>query len=91
MAQQPKLVQLHCPKPLTPDKFDGIPEVEVFDRTGSGVWHRLTHATQGQTYELADPASYVDPATGTLLVRYVNDVQDNVGFSVAISIEGAIR
>jgi hypothetical protein len=46
---------------------------------------------QGQTYDLADPTRYVDPATGTLLVRYVNDNQDQVGFFVSVAIEGTIR
>ena len=40
---------------------------------------------------LADPARYVDPASGTVLVRYVNDRQDNVGFSVDFSITGTVR
>jgi hypothetical protein len=63
----------------------------VFDRTGAGSWHRLPHPVQGQTYDLADPTRYVDPATGTLLVRYVNDNQDQVGFFVSVAIEGTIR
>jgi hypothetical protein len=33
----------------------------------------------------------VDPTTGTLLVRYVNDRQDQVGFSVSVAIEGTVR
>jgi len=80
-----------CPLPLPPDQFDGMPDVEVFDRTGAGTWHRLAHPTQGQTYDLADAARYVDPATGTLLVRYVNDSQDQVSFAVAVSIEGVVK
>jgi hypothetical protein len=80
-----------CPKPLPPEQFDQMPEVEVFDRTGKGTWHRLTHPSQGRTYDLANAARYVDPATGILLVRYVNDVQDQVGFSVNVSIEGTVQ
>jgi hypothetical protein len=68
-----------------------MPEVEVFDRTGGGTWHRLTHPSQGTTYDLVDAARYVDPRTGTLLVRYVNDAQNDVGFGVNVSIEGTIR
>jgi hypothetical protein len=79
-----------CPKPQPDDQFDGMPEIEVFDRT-AGVWHRLAHATQGQTYDLRDPARYVDPTTGALLVRYVNDRSDQVGFSVAVAIEGTVK
>jgi hypothetical protein len=80
-----------CPQPQGPQQFDGMPEVEVFDRTGHGAWHRLAHPSQGQTYDLADAARYVDPTTGTLLVRYVNDAQDQVGFAVAVSIEGSVK
>jgi hypothetical protein len=90
LQPQRKQVVIDCPKPLPRDQFDGMPEVEVFDRTGGGTWHRLTHPSQGLTYDLADPARYVDPATGTLLVRYVNDAQDQVGFGVNVSIEGSL-
>jgi len=83
-------VPAECPKPVPADQFDGTPEIEVFDRTG-GAWHRLAHAVQGRTYDLADAAHYVDPATGALLVRYVNEHQDQVGFSVAIAIEGSVK
>ena len=80
-----------CPQPVPQNQFDGMPEIELFDRTGAGTWHRLAHPTQGQTYDLADAARYVDPATGTLLVRYVNEAQDQVGFAVAVSIEGVVK
>jgi hypothetical protein len=87
----PARVPVVCPKPLPPEQFDQMPEVEVFDRTGKGTWHRLTHPSQGQTYDLANAGRYVDPATGILLVRYVNDVQDQVGFAVNVSIEGTVQ
>lgn len=80
-----------CPPRLRPDQFDNLPEVEVFDRSGSGAWRRLPHPRSGQTYDLADPGRYIDAATGTLLVRYVNDLQDQVGFSVSVAIEGSIQ
>jgi hypothetical protein len=47
--------------------------------------------TSGQTYELADPAKYVDPSTGTIQVRFVNDRQDSVGLTFSVSLEGTIR
>ncbi len=80
-----------CPVAGGPDQFDGVPEVELFDRTGSGSWHRLARPVQGQTYDLASPERYVDPATGTLLARYVNDQQQEIGFSVNLAIEGTIQ
>ena len=83
-----------CPNPPTvdcaPAVLDGLPEVEVFDVTGQ-EWKRLPHLSPGPRYALADPARYVDPASGTVLVRYVNDRQDNVGFSADVSITGTVR
>ena len=86
---QPK--DLDCPKPLPPDQFDGVPEIEVFDRTGNGTWHRLPHLAQGATYDLADPANYVDPGTGAVLVRFVNERQDPVNVFLSLSIQGTVR
>jgi hypothetical protein len=72
------------------DGWDGLPEVEVFDRT-VGAWQRLPHFTQGTTYELKDPQNYVDAATGTLQVRFVNERQDGVGFAFSVALEGVVR
>jgi hypothetical protein len=80
-----------CPKPLPPDQFDGMPEVEVFDRTGAGAWHRLPRFQMGQVYDLANPARYVDPNTGALLVRLVNDRQDQVNGFLGMSIQGTVK
>lgn len=71
--------------------FDGIPEVEVFDRSGTGTWMRLPHLAPGQPYQLAHPERYVDPASGTVLVRFVNDRMDGTGFSFLVRIEGNVR
>ena len=80
-----------CPVPLEPDQFDGIPEVEVFDRTGAGSWRRLPHFLPGATYDLDNPERYVDPTGGTVQVRFVNDRQDGVGISFQVSLEGTVR
>jgi hypothetical protein len=83
-----------CPNPPTADcapaVLDGLPEVEVFD-VKAQEWRRLPHLSPGPRYAISDPARYVDPSSGTLLVRYVNDRQDNVGFSVDISMTGTVR
>jgi hypothetical protein len=83
-----------CPNPPTPEcgplVADGLPEVEVYD-VANQAWKRFPHLAAGARYALADPADYVDPTTGTVLIRYVNDRLDGVGFSVEISITGAIR
>ncbi len=70
--------------------WDGMPEVEVFDLTAAD-WVRLPHLTGGSRYALGEPARYVDPATGTVLVRFVNDRGDSVGFSFDVSLTGDIR
>jgi hypothetical protein len=83
-----------CPDPPTPEcvmaGFDGLPEVELYDLT-SGAWRRLPHMTGGTRYAVADPGHYVDPATGTVLLRFVNDRSDGVGFSVDLGITGSVE
>ena len=80
-----------CPTPLPPDQVDGIPEVEVFDRTSAGAWRRLPHFQPGTTYDLDHPDRYVDPSNGTVQVRFVNDQQDGVGISFQVGLEGTVR
>ena len=80
-----------CPEPRTANELDGLPELEVFDRTGEGTWRRLPHLDQGRIYDLADPANYVDPATGAVLIRLVNEHQEQVHTSLAVAIEGTIK
>ena len=83
-----------CPNPPTADCApfipDGMPEVEVYDVVNQ-AWERLPHMTPGARYAVAEPANYVDRATGTALIRYVNDRTDGVGFSVDVAISGTIR
>ncbi len=83
-----------CPDPPTPEcafaGFDGMPEVELFDLTTS-AWVRFPHLSAGSHYAIAEPDRYVDPATGTALVRYVNDRSEGVGFSVQISMTGDLK
>jgi len=47
--------------------------------------------TGGRAYDLQAPERYIDPASGTLLVRFVNGGQDSVGFSFSVSITGDIK
>lgn len=80
-----------CPsEEPVPGNFDGLPELEVLDLTTSS-WHRLPHLTQGVNYSLKDPKNYVDPSTGTIQVRFVNDRSDGVGMSFSISLKGTVR
>ena len=70
--------------------FDFLPEVELYDLTAS-EWKRLPHLQGGARYAVSQPARYVDPATGTVLLRFVNDHDDSVGFSLDLSISGAVE
>jgi hypothetical protein len=82
---------LSCPSPQPADQFDGLPEVEIFDRTGAGTWHRLPHLAMGQTYDVVNAARYADPGSGQVLVRFVNERQDPVNIYLAVSIEGTVK
>jgi hypothetical protein len=73
-----------------PRGFDGLPEVELYDLT-TGQWRRLPHKEGGGQFTVAEPARYVDPATGTVLIRYINDFAEQVGFSVSVSITGDVK
>ena len=69
---------------------DGVPEVELFDLEAR-QWRRLPHLNQGQQISVADPANYVDPTSGTVLVRYVNESQDGVGAFASVTITGTVE
>jgi hypothetical protein len=71
-------------------QFDGLPEVELYDLT-TGTWRRLPHLAGGSRYAVAEPGDYVDPATGTVLVRFVNDFSDGVNFMLDLSITGNVK
>jgi hypothetical protein len=71
--------------------WDGLPELELFDLAAGGAWVLLPRLAGGNLYDLVDPARYVDPVTGTILIRFVNDVQDGTYFSLQLRIEGVVR
>jgi hypothetical protein len=69
---------------------DGLPELEVLDlRTGE--WVQFAHLLQNAAYELADAPRWVDPASGELQARFVNERQEQVYFQFAVRIEGTVR
>jgi hypothetical protein len=70
--------------------FDGLPEVELYDLT-TATWRRLPHLNSGSRYAIADPGHYVDATTGTVLVRFINEFSDGVGFNLDLSITGDVR
>ena len=42
-------------------------------------------------YSVDQPARFVDPTTGTVLLRFINDANDPVGFQLDLSITGDVR
>ena len=79
-------------RPDRPERRVRRPARDRGPRSGlTGEWRRLPHLTTGETYELKDPARYVDPSTGTIQVRFVNDGQDSVNVSFNVVIQGDVR
>jgi hypothetical protein len=87
----PIVLPADCPEPLPDDQFDGVPDFELFDRTGDGAWIRLPHLSMGQTYDVANGPRYVDPSTGAVLVRLSNERQDSVNVFVNVAIQGTVK
>jgi len=73
-----------------PAAFDGLPEIDVFDLE-AGAWLRLPHLTSGRTVAVRHPERYVDPATGTALIRLSNGRPDGIGFQFFVRIEGVVQ
>jgi hypothetical protein len=84
------IVTLELEAPCVPAILDGLPEVEVYDLSAS-EWKRLPHLEGGSRYAIAEPARYVDSATGTVLVRLVNDNSEGVSFSLDLAITGDLK
>ena len=70
--------------------WDGMPSVELFDLAKAG-WVRLPPMDAGVRYTVADPTRFVDAKTGSVLVRFVNDRSDSVGFNFDLAVAGDIR
>ncbi len=70
--------------------MDGLPDLEILDRR-SGTWVQFAHMSQGKAYELEDAARWVEPATGEVQVRFVNQRTDQVSFQFPIEITGTVR
>ncbi len=69
---------------------DGLPDLEVLD-IGTGEWVQFAHMRAGLAYELPDAARWVDPPTGEVQVRFVNERQDNIGFGFGMALTGTVR
>jgi hypothetical protein len=74
----------------TQTSIDGAPAVELFDRS-AGTWMRLAHFSGAVPVSVAEPGRYVDPTSGTVLVRFRTGDQNGVGFSFQIQLEGTVQ
>jgi hypothetical protein len=80
------------PEGCVPRIQDGLPEVELFDRSGDGLWVRLPHLAPSESYVVAHPDKFVDPVSGSVLVRFVVEQPDgNAGFQFSVAISGNVR
>ena len=71
---------------------DFLPEVEVFDLTGAGTWVRLPRLDAEAGYTLARPSRFVDPTTGQMLVRFINESPEaSIGFSFQLALGGDVE
>jgi len=73
-----------------PPNWSGLPAVEVLD-VETGEWRRLPEPVAGTAISIRNPARYVDAASGTLQLRFVNDRAEGVGFQLAVQLEGIVR
>jgi hypothetical protein len=79
------------PKGCVALRLDSLPEVEVFDRTGAGAWVRLPQMSAEATYSLANPTRYIDPTSGQVLVRFVNENSQGANFTFDLALIGAVQ
>jgi hypothetical protein len=73
-----------------PAVMDGLPDLEVLD-VRTGTWVQFAHMQQGRSYRLADAGRWVDPATGEVQVKWVNERQDGIGFQFGMALTGTVR
>jgi hypothetical protein len=69
---------------------DALPDIEVLD-VKTGAWVQFQHLTGSRPYELSDAARWVDPTSGEIQVRFVNERPDPLYFQFLISVTGAVR
>jgi hypothetical protein len=76
------------PAPIGGDP--NVPGIELFDRA-AGAWRPVEGLVSGGSVEIKNPAHFVDPSSGTVLVRLTNDRQDAVSFQLALQLEGEME
>ncbi|HXG39847.1 MAG TPA: hypothetical protein VNJ28_02800, partial [Candidatus Limnocylindrales bacterium] len=83
-----------CPapnKPLVPGPAQPpVPRVDLFDLEAR-AWASLPELTPNEDYAILAPERYVDPASGTVLVRLVNGRADPVSVTLNVQLEGEVQ
>jgi hypothetical protein len=69
---------------------DALPDIEVLD-VATGAWVQFAHLAGSRPYELTDAARWVDPASGEIQVRFVNERPDPLYFQFNIMVTGDVR
>ena len=75
---------------VPPELKTELPRLELFDRDAAG-WREVRDLVSGVVVEIRQPGRFVDPASGTVLVRLTNEGQEAVGLQLALQLEGEIR
>lgn len=69
---------------------DGLPEIEIRD-VRTGAWVQFARPVLGVAHFLPNPARWIDPGSGELQVRFVNERADGIGFQFPLRITGTVR
>jgi hypothetical protein len=67
-----------------------LPGLELFDRE-AGAWREVQGLVSGKVLEIREPGRFVDPASGTILVRLTNARQDAISMQLAVQLEGTME
>ncbi len=73
-----------------PGGFPRLPGIELLDITAGG-WRQLPDLPQGVSVTVDGGARFVDPSSGTVLVRFTNSGVDSTGFQFSLQLEGTVR
>jgi len=69
---------------------DGTAAAELFDLAAQ-AWRRLPHLSVGTRYSVTGAGRFVAPTSRAVLIRFLNDRLDQVGFQVDIALTGTVE
>jgi hypothetical protein len=84
----PVLPAQPAPPPAVTDP--NLPGIELFD-LATGTWRPIGGVVSGKSIEIREPARFVDPSSGTVLVRLGNGRPDALSIQLAVQLEGEMR